>query len=71
MQLAMAVFRCNMDEATGITPFKSMPGIDAFDFDAEIGWKTMLDEQNEGESLPDRLRSNHDELIAKEYKLWD
>jgi hypothetical protein len=39
-----------------------MFGIDAFDFDAKIGWKTVLDEQNEDDSLPDRLRTLHDEL---------
>jgi Integrase zinc binding domain/Integrase core domain len=67
LHLAVAVFRYNTSthEATGMTPFKAMFGIDAFDFDAEIGWKTVLDEQNEGESLPDRLRSIHDELYRK------
>jgi hypothetical protein len=63
----MAVFRYNtsVHEATGITPFKAMLGIDAFEFDAEISWKTILDEHNEGESLPDRLRILHDELYRK------
>jgi hypothetical protein len=66
LHLAVAVFRYNtsVHEATG-TPFKAMFGIDAFDFDAEIGWKTVLDEQNEGESLPDRLGSIRDELYRK------
>jgi hypothetical protein len=66
LHLAVAVFRyiTSVHEATG-TPFKAMFGIDAFDFDAEIGWKTVLDEQNEGESLPDRLGSIRDELYRK------
>jgi hypothetical protein len=67
LHLTMAVFRYNtsVHEDTGITPFKAMFGIDAFDFDAEIGWKAILDEQNEGESLPDRLRILNDELYRK------
>jgi hypothetical protein len=67
LHLAVAVFRYNtsVHKATGITLFKAMFGIDAFDFDAEIGWKTVLDEQNEGEYLPDRLKSIHDELYRK------
>ena len=67
LHLKMAVFRYNasVHEATWTTPFKAMFGIDAFDFDSEIGWKTFLDEQNESESLPDLLRSIHDELYRK------
>jgi transposase InsO family protein len=67
LHVAMAVFRYNtgVHEATGMTPFKAMFGIDAFDFDAEIGWKTMLDSQQEGESLPEGLKILHDELFRR------
>ena len=67
LHLTMAVFRYNtsVHEATGMTPFKAMFGIEAFDFDAEIGWKIVLDQQNEEESLPDRIRVLHDELYRK------
>jgi hypothetical protein len=60
LHLTMAVFRYNtsVHEATGKTPFTAMFSIDAF-------WKTVLDVQNEGESLPDRLRTLHDELYHK------
>jgi hypothetical protein len=55
LHLTMAVFRYNtsVHEATGTTPFKAIFGVDAFDFDSEIGWKMFLDDQNEVKSLPD------------------
>jgi hypothetical protein len=31
----------SVHEATGMTPFKTIFGIEAFDFDTEIGWKTF------------------------------
>jgi hypothetical protein len=60
----MAVFRYNtsVHEDTGITPLKAMFGIEAFEFEADIGWRTIIGEQNEGESLPNSLRILHDEL---------
>jgi hypothetical protein len=38
--VTMAVFRYNtsVHEAAGLTSFKAMFGIEAFDFDAEISW---------------------------------
>jgi hypothetical protein len=67
LHLTMAAFRYNtsVHKATGMTPFKAMFGIDTFEFNAEIGWKTVLDEQNEDESFPDRIRVLHDELYRK------
>jgi transposase InsO family protein len=70
LHLAMACFRYNtsMHEATGITPFKAMFEVDAFEFDAEIGWKTMLDQQELDEPLEDRIKVLHDELYRKGIK---
>jgi hypothetical protein len=52
-------------EAIGMTPFKAMFGVDAFDFDAEVDWKTMLDDRDVYEELPERMRIIHDELFRK------
>jgi transposase InsO family protein len=67
LHLSMAVFRYNtgVHEATGMTPFKAMFGVDAFDFDAEVGWKTMLDDRDDDEELPERMRIIHDELFRR------
>ena len=42
----MACFRYNttVHEATGMTPFKAMFGVDAFELDNEIGLQSRIDE---------------------------
>lgn len=67
LHVALACFRYNtsVHEATKITPFKAMFGIEAFDFDAEIGWRTFLDEQDEEEPLQDRLQRLHDVIYQR------
>ncbi len=44
--IAMACFRYNttVKEATGMTPFKAMFGVDAFELDNEIGLQARIDE---------------------------
>ena len=34
-----------MHEATGVTPYKAVFGIDAFDFDAELGKRMVTDQE--------------------------
>jgi Integrase core domain len=66
-RLAMACFRYNtsVQEATGITPFKAMYGVDAFDFDSEIGWNEMLDDHRDAKDLAERLQSLHNEQYRR------
>jgi hypothetical protein len=65
----MACFRYNtsVHEATGMSPFEAMFGIQAFDFDARIRWRTFLDEQDE-RPLGKQLEALHDELYRRGIK---
>jgi Integrase core domain len=67
--VAMACFRYNtsVHEATGMSPFEAMFGVQAFDFDARIGWRTFLDERDE-RPLGELLKALHDELYRRGVK---
>jgi hypothetical protein len=67
LHLSMAVFRNNtgVHEATGMMPFKAMFGVEGFDFDAMFGWKTTLDDRDDDEKLPERMRIIHDEFFRR------
>jgi hypothetical protein len=67
LHLSMAVFRyiTGVHEATGMTPFKAIFGGEAFDFDAEVGWTTMLEDRDDDEKLQERMRIIHDELFRR------
>jgi hypothetical protein len=63
----MACFRYNtsVHEATGITAFKAMYGVKAFDFDSEIGLNKMLDDRRDDTELSRKLQSIHNELYQR------
>ena len=66
--IAMACFCYNttVHEATGVTPYKAVFGIDAFDFDAELGrWMAMDQEVLFADDLPRRIATVHQELISR------
>lgn len=66
--IAIACFRYNrsVNDATGMTPYRAVFGIDAFDFDAEVGKRKFEDDElASDESLKERLAKVHRELIEK------
>ncbi len=66
MHVAMACFRYNISvhDVTGLTPFEAMFGVRAFDFDARVGWKTVMDENDE-RSFPKQMDDMHAELFRR------
>jgi len=66
--LPMACFRYNtaVNSATGMTPYKAVFGVDAFDFDAEAGRRMAIDQEPESnEELARRLAELHWQLIQR------
>ena len=65
--ISMACFRYNtsVNTATGMTPYKAVFGIEAFDFDAEAGRRMAIDEEAESsEKLAKRLATLHRKLLV-------
>ena len=66
--VALACFRYNttVHEATKMTPYKAVYGIEAFDFDAEVGRRMMIDEEAQSnEELGKKLAELHNELLDR------
>jgi len=66
--IAMACFRYNtsVNEATCMTPYKAVFGIEAFEFDAAIGRRMAVDEEaRPGDGLAKRLAVLHRQLLSK------
>jgi hypothetical protein len=59
----MATFRYNtsVHQATGISPYRAMFGVDVFEFDAGVGLQLRLDK--EPTSLAERLKEVHRDLL--------
>lgn len=67
--VAGAAFRYNTTphSATGCTPFKATFGVEAFDWDAELGLRTQQDDR-EVTDLPSLMRDVHSELFDRTAK---
>jgi hypothetical protein len=61
----MAVFRynCTVHKSPGETPYKSMFGVESFDFDGGLNLRFRQDD--EPENLPARLQEDHERLFDK------
>lgn len=67
-QICMEFFLYNtaVNLATGMTPYKAVFGVDAFDFDAESGrWMALDEEPQSPEEFSKRLKDLHSELLVK------
>ena len=65
--LPMACFRYNtsVHDSTGLTPFKAVFGVEAFDFDNEVGVRMRQDDRTEaGGRLDERLAELHRSLLS-------
>ena len=72
--ILMACYRYNttVHEATGMTPFKAMFGVEAFELDHELALQDRIDEDpGVGEELANRLAELHRELLGKGTKARD
>jgi len=66
--VALACFRYNttVNEATGMSPYRAVFGIDAFDFDAQVGRRMLIDQEMCPEKeLGSHLSSLHFQLLSK------
>jgi hypothetical protein len=66
--LAFAVFRYNASckEATGVSPFRALFGVDPFEFDACLGLELRL--ENEPHDVAQRLAEVHGQFYEKDMR---
>lgn len=66
--ISLACFRYNttVNEATGMSPYKAVFAIDAFEFDAEVGRRMLIDQVlTSGRELSTHLTELHFQLLSK------